>query len=92
MLRAKRTCKPGFVRGERVAALAARLGATVVPPESAIGLECDIYAPCALGATLNEESIPRLRCRIVAGCANNQLAEAADADRLSEAGILYAPD
>jgi len=76
----------------RVAALAARLGATVVPPESAIGLECDVYAPCALGATLNEESIPRLRCRIVAGCANNQLAEGADAERLSGAGILYAPD
>ena len=76
----------------RVAALADRLGATVVPPESAIGLECDVYAPCALGATLNEESIPRLRCRIVAGCANNQLAEAADAARLSGAGILYAPD
>jgi len=76
----------------RAGALADRIGASVVPPESVIGLECDVYAPCALGATLNAETIPQLRCRIVAGCANNQLAEAADADRLSGAGILYAPD
>ncbi len=48
--------------------------------------------PCALGGTLNAETIPRLRCRIVAGSANNTLAESADAVRLQEAGILYAPD
>lgn len=76
----------------RATALADRIGATVVPPESALELECDVYAPCALGATLNAATIPNLRCRIVAGCANNQLAEAGDAERLSEAGILYAPD
>ena len=76
----------------RAGALAERIGASVVTPESALGLECDVYAPCALGATLNAESIPKLRCRIVAGCANNQLAETTDADRLAEAGILYAPD
>jgi leucine dehydrogenase len=49
-------------------------------------------APCAVGATVNEESIAQLRCRIVAGSANNQLAEEADSDRLAERGILYAPD
>jgi leucine dehydrogenase len=76
----------------RVDALAERIGAEVVPPEDAIGAECDVYAPCALGATLTAETVPRLRCRIVAGCANNQLAESADAARLHEAGILYAPD
>ena len=48
--------------------------------------------PCALGATLNAESIPRLRCRIVAGGANNQLATPEDGERLRAAGILYAPD
>jgi leucine dehydrogenase len=71
---------------------AERLGAEVVPPEEVIGTECDVYAPCALGGTLSGETIPRLRCRIVAGSANNQLAEPEDAERLRAAGILYAPD
>jgi leucine dehydrogenase len=80
------------IESERVGALATRIGADVVPAEDAIGTDCDVYAPCALGGTLNADTIPKLRCRIVAGCANNQLAEAEDADRLAEAGILYAPD
>jgi leucine dehydrogenase len=67
-------------------------GGTVVAPEDVLSTECDVYAPCALGATLSEASIPRLRCRVVAGAANNQLETAADGDRLREAGILYAPD
>lgn len=73
-------------------AVAARVGADVVPPDDAMTTECDVYAPCALGGTLNADSIPLLRCRIVAGSANNQLTEPRDADRLREAGILYAPD
>ena len=72
--------------------VAARIGAEVVAPEDAIGLECDVYAPCALGGTLNAESIPRLRCRVVAGSANNQLHEREDSDGLRDAGILFAPD
>jgi leucine dehydrogenase len=71
---------------------AQHLGAEFVPAEEVIGTECDVYAPCALGGTVNAETIPRLRCRIVAGSANNQLGEPEDADRLREAGILYAPD
>jgi glutamate dehydrogenase/leucine dehydrogenase len=71
---------------------AATTGAIVVPAADLIGTECDVYAPCAVGGTLNAETIPRLRCRAVAGCANNQLAEPDDGDRLHEAGILYAPD
>ena len=67
-------------------------GATPVDPDNALELECDVYAPCALGATLNADSIPRLRCRVVAGGANNQLATPADGERLRAAGILYAPD
>ena len=51
----------------------------------------DVYAPCAVGATLNPDTIPRLRCAIVAGSANNQLLSAADAERLHGRGILYAP-
>jgi leucine dehydrogenase len=80
------------IDAERARELADRIGAEVVPPETAIGVECDVYAPCALGGTLSAETIPRLRCRIVAGSANNQLAEPEDAERLAEAGILYAPD
>jgi len=52
----------------------------------------DVYAPCAVGGTLSAESIPRLACRAIAGCANNQLADPEDAERLLERGILYAPD
>jgi len=66
--------------------------ATVVAPSEIFGVECDILSPCALGAVLNEKSIPQLRCEVVCGAANNQLKEAADADRLRERGILYAPD
>jgi leucine dehydrogenase len=67
-------------------------GAAVVAPADVIGTECDLYSPCAVGGTLTAETIPQLRCRAVAGCANNQLAEPSDADRLQAAGILYAPD
>lgn len=80
------------IDGARAAAVAKRVGGEAIPLEGALSAECDVYAPCAVGATLNAESIPRLRCRIVAGCANNQLRELADAERLRHAGILYAPD
>jgi leucine dehydrogenase len=73
-------------------ARAAAVGDEVASPEAVYDTECDVYAPCALGATLNVDTIHRLRCRIVAGSANNQLEEPADAERLRERGILYAPD
>lgn len=71
---------------------AAATGCETVPPGRALETEVDVYSPCAVGGTLSGESIPRLACRAVAGCANNQLAEPADAERLHERGILYAPD
>jgi len=80
------------VDSQRASTLAARIGAEVVAPEDALDVECDVYAPCALGGTLNADSIQRLRCRVVAGSANNQLHEPEDSDRLRDAGILYAPD
>ena len=67
-------------------------GFETVAAADAIATECDVYSPCAVGGTLNADSIPRLRCKIVAGSANNQLAEPEDAQRLHDAGILYAPD
>jgi leucine dehydrogenase len=73
-------------------ARAAATGCETVPLEQALETEVDVYSPCAVGGTLNAETIPLLACRAVAGCANNQLAEPADADRLHERGILYAPD
>lgn len=60
--------------------------------EDIYDVDCDIYAPCALGATINDTTIDRLKCRIVAGAANNQLAEERHGDILREKGILYAPD
>ena len=67
-------------------------GASIVPPGDVYDIPCDIFAPCALGGVINKETIPRLRCPIVAGGANNQLLEEADGERLHQAGILYGPD
>ena len=80
------------VAEEQAQRVAADTGAELVSAADALETECDVYSPCAVGGTLSADSIPRLRCRIVAGSANNQLAEPSDADRLREAGILYAPD
>ena len=66
--------------------------AHVVAPEAIATSAVDIYAPCALGATINDESLPKLQAKIVAGSANNQLAEARHGDGLRQRGILYAPD
>lgn len=71
---------------------ARRFGADVVDPEDVYDAEVDVYAPCAVGATVNPETIPRLRCSIIAGSANNQLLTDTDAESLHERGILYAPD
>jgi leucine dehydrogenase len=71
---------------------AEELGATVVPLEKFPDCACDIYAPCGIGGTINPETVRRLRCRIVAGCANNQIAGFRTEASLIEKGILYAPD
>jgi leucine dehydrogenase len=77
---------------ERATTFADALGAKVVRAEDVIGTECDVFAPCATGKVLSEDTIPLLRCRAIAGAANNQLASAEDGDRLREVGILFAPD
>ncbi|WP_374538241.1 Glu/Leu/Phe/Val family dehydrogenase [Chitinimonas taiwanensis] len=68
------------------------LGAEVVPVDSIYDVQADIYAPCALGATLNPNTLSRLKAKIVAGAANNQLATADIGEALRQKGILYAPD
>ena len=80
------------VDDRRATELADSLGAVAIPAEDAIDAECDVFSPCATGGVLSAETIPRLRCRVVAGAANNQLATIEDADRFAEHGILYAPD
>jgi glutamate dehydrogenase/leucine dehydrogenase len=70
----------------------ARFGAEVVAVEKIHALECDIYAPCAMGGVLSATTIPELRCAAVVGSANNQLADADAAGLLARAGVLYVPD
>ncbi len=67
-------------------------GVEVVAPEAIYDVPCDIFSPNALGAVLNDDTLPRLRCRIVCGGANNQLAEDRHGRALMDRGILYAPD
>jgi leucine dehydrogenase len=66
--------------------------ARAVSLDEIFGVECDVFAPCALGSALNDATIPRLKARVVAGAANNQLAEPRHGDDLYARGILYAPD
>lgn len=77
---------------ERVEAGVKEFGARAVPPEAIYDVDCDVFAPCALGAVINDETLPRLKCRIVAGAANNQLSEPRHGDALFERGVIYAPD
>lgn len=67
-------------------------GAQVVDPSVIAFADCDIYAPCALGATVNDDTIPHIKAKVIAGAANNQLKEPRHGDRLHERGIVYAPD
>jgi len=76
----------------RAGAVARECGGTTVDSREVYDTACDVYAPCAVGATLNARTVPMLRCRIVAGSANNQLESPEDAERLQQRGILYAPD
>jgi leucine dehydrogenase len=68
------------------------LGARAVTSDEILSVECDVFAPCALGAVINDDTVGRLNARVVAGSANNQLAEPRHADALKERGIVYAPD
>lgn len=69
-----------------------QFNAKPVAHEALAGTACDIFAPCAMGAVLNGQSVSQLRCAAVAGCANNQLSSLPVADQLETRGILYAPD
>ena len=81
------------VNPARLARTVAELGAEVVTPDAIYDVKCDVLAPCALGGVLNDDTIPRLNCAVVAGAANNQLLdEYRHGVMLRERGITYAPD
>jgi glutamate dehydrogenase/leucine dehydrogenase len=77
---------------QAVGVVTAQYGVEPVDPWSILETPCDIFSPCALGSVITAESVERLRCAIVAGSANNQLADESLGERLRERGILYAPD
>lgn len=78
---------------KKVAAIAEKYKAQPVAPADVYQMDVDIYSPCALGATLNDETIPKLKCQIIAGAANNQLKdEKRNGSMLVDRGITYAPD
>jgi leucine dehydrogenase len=81
------------INPDQLSGISKKYGAEVVSPDNIYDLDIDIYAPCALGATLNSESIQRLKCSVISGAANNQLADENIHGRmLADKGILYAPD
>jgi len=80
------------LREEEVRKAADELGCLAVTPDAIWDTQAEVFCPCALGGVINSETVPRLRCQIVAGAANNQLADDASGDALHERGIVYAPD
>ncbi|MGH9936515.1 MAG: Leu/Phe/Val dehydrogenase [Blastocatellia bacterium] len=76
----------------RLLDIAGQLNARAVSPSEIYRVEADVFSPCALGGVLNDEVIPLLKCRVVAGAANNQLAQPRHAEELRKRGVLYAPD
>ncbi|RJX39082.1 amino acid dehydrogenase [Paenibacillus pinisoli] len=80
------------INSERVRLAVKEFGAAVSRPDQILAAPCDVLAPCALGGVLDDIAIGRLNCRIVAGAANNQLAEERHSIKLQSRGILYAPD
>lgn len=80
------------IHKEPVQRIVQEFGAEAVDPNDIYSVEADIFSPCALGAILNDETIPQLKAKVIAGSANNQLKEAKHGDMLYEMGIVYAPD
>jgi leucine dehydrogenase len=81
------------INEQRLNELAEKFGSTIVMGDAIFDLDMDIYSPCALGATVNPNTITRLKCDIIAGAANNQLEdEQRDAQLCADKGICYAPD
>jgi leucine dehydrogenase len=80
------------INQEAIDRVVTEFGAQVVAPNEIFSVECDIFSPCALGAIINDETIPQFKCKVIAGSANNQLKEERHGDIIHEMGIVYAPD
>ena len=80
------------VDSQKVKKLVKKYQVESVDPNNVFDVDCDIFAPCAMGGVIRADVIPRLKCHVIAGCANNQLLELEDDLRLIRSGILYAPD
>src|SRR5215212_3398527 len=80
------------IDGERVKRVVTEFSARAVGSDEIYSIQADVFAPCALGAIINDRTIPQLKCEIVAGAANNQLLEERHGDELESRNILYAPD
>ncbi len=80
------------INQEKLQELKQKFGFEIISPEKVFETECDVFAPCAMGGVINDQTLPLLRCKIVAGCANNQLLRAEHGELLKERKILYAPD
>jgi len=77
---------------KRIDQAVSEMNARAVGSDEIYDVECDVFAPCALGAVVNDATLPRFKAKVIAGSANNQLAEARHGDALKQRGILYAPD
>jgi leucine dehydrogenase len=76
----------------KVESVTKRFKTGAVQVEAVYDADCDIFCPCALGKVINDDTLSRLKCKIICGSANNQLAEECHGDRLEKAGFVYAPD
>jgi leucine dehydrogenase len=77
---------------ETARALARKVGAEAVPPHAIFDVDAQVFAPCALGGSVSRETLPRIKARIIAGAANNQLADAETGQAIYDRGTIYAPD
>jgi len=80
------------INAERLKHVADEFSATAVVADEIYSVDCDVFSPCGLGAIVNHRTLPQFKCQIIAGSANNQLANEKDGQHLFEQGILYAPD
>ncbi len=80
------------VDGERAAAVAAAVGGSTVAPADVIGVQCDVFAPCAVARVVDAKTLPALRCRMIVPASNDTLSATGDAERLAARGITYVPD
>jgi leucine dehydrogenase len=80
------------IDSQKVEAMVEKYGVDRVAPEAIYDVECDVFCPCALGAIVNDDTLARLKCRVICGSANNQLREERHGELLDQKGMVYAPD